>query len=183
MTQFAAFLRGINVGGHHVVKMEDLCRRFRSLGFSEVSSYQASGNVVFSTPKDDFRRITKSVENELARWLGGEPSVMVRSLSDLREIVRLDPFRTHRSPEAKPYVTFLSEAPSTRVHLPLVSPHRDVEVVLIRGADAFSLSRPWNGRSGYPNNFLESTLGVRGTTRNWATVEGVAALSKPSGSS
>ena len=48
MHRFVAFLRGINVGGHIVVK-EKLKEAFTSLGFQNVSTYKQSGNVVFET--------------------------------------------------------------------------------------------------------------------------------------
>src|SRR5512144_450049 len=47
MTQYVVFLRGVNVGGHNLVKTSDICRRLASRGFSNVKGYKQSGNIIF----------------------------------------------------------------------------------------------------------------------------------------
>lgn len=47
---YVAFLRGINVGGHAVIRMSELQRAFEGLGFENVRTVLASGNVIFDPP-------------------------------------------------------------------------------------------------------------------------------------
>jgi uncharacterized protein (DUF1697 family) len=65
MTQYAAFLRGINVGGRKPVKMEDLRKAFAALGFQNVKTMLASGNVLFDTVVPRADALVKSIEEIL----------------------------------------------------------------------------------------------------------------------
>ena len=49
MTTYIAFLRGINVGAHNRMKMDELRALFESLDYDDVETYIQSGNVVFET--------------------------------------------------------------------------------------------------------------------------------------
>ena len=86
MRQFIAFLRGINVGGHRV-KMDRLRALFEELGLTDVSTFIASGNVVFGTDAEDIEAITGQIERHLARELGYEVAIFLRSPAQLNEIV------------------------------------------------------------------------------------------------
>jgi uncharacterized protein (DUF1697 family) len=68
MTQYFAFLRVINVGGHKV-KMNILREKFESLGFSRIETFIASGNVVFESPFLDIKTLEKMIETELKKLL------------------------------------------------------------------------------------------------------------------
>jgi uncharacterized protein (DUF1697 family) len=52
-TSYVALLRGINVGGKNIIKMETLKQCFVDMGFSDVKTYIQSGNVIFKTQKSD----------------------------------------------------------------------------------------------------------------------------------
>src|SRR5260221_10646488 len=55
--KYIAFLRGINVGGNNLIKMSDLKKQFEDLGFTNVQTVIASGNVIFETDKKNFNKI------------------------------------------------------------------------------------------------------------------------------
>lgn len=173
--QYVAFLRGINVGGHNLLKMKDLCQRLVSLGFNNVSSYKQSGNIIFETLDDDSNIISKGIQRELYKLLRSEVRVFLRTVPQVEEIVQLNPFKEIKSHTTKLFVTFLSDKPHRKPKLPLKSPNMEVEVILIRNREAFSLAYKKNGRFGVPNNFIEARLGVSATTRNWTTLEGIKA--------
>jgi uncharacterized protein (DUF1697 family) len=69
MHRFVAFLRGINVGGHTVVK-EKLKEIFTSQGFQNVSSYKQSGNVIFEADSPDPQEVKTKIEEKLLTDLG-----------------------------------------------------------------------------------------------------------------
>ena len=170
--RYGAFLRGINVGKHKRVRMEDLRSAFSLLGFSRVETYIQSGNVFFDTPEKNLPQMTAVIQEALQKLIGGEVPVFIRSLVALNEILRQDPFRVVKSSdESKRFICFLSHEIKDKIRLPLFSPNKDVEIIAIRGADLFGLIHPYKGRSGYPGNFIEAALDVRMTTRFWETLQ------------
>jgi uncharacterized protein (DUF1697 family) len=64
MPRYIAFLRAINVGGH-TVKMDVLRQHFAALGFSNVETFIASGNVVFETTAKNTRTLEQKIEKHL----------------------------------------------------------------------------------------------------------------------
>ena len=172
-----AFLGGINVGGHNLLKMEDLCKRFVALGYSDVSSYKQSGNIIFETPEVDLSAIGKGIQGELFDLVGRDVKVFLRTMSQIKEIVRQDPFKEVMARTTKLYVTFLSDEPSRRPKVPLRSSGNTVEIIYLRNRAAFCLCRNKEGRYSYPNDFVEARLGVLATTRSWTVVKGIAASS------
>ena len=92
--RYVAFLRGINVGGHKPLKMADLRKAFEDLGFADVRTVQASGNVVFEAGgEEDSGAVAALIETELERMLDAPIGVIVRPLADLERLVASDPFR------------------------------------------------------------------------------------------
>ena len=111
MPQYIAFLRGVNVGGHRV-KMDRLRSLFEELNLSDVSTFIASGNVIFSTETDDVDALTDRIECHLAQGLGYEVPTFLRSPKQLAAIAALNPNEAEvggRSPSSH-YVIFLRVA-------------------------------------------------------------------------
>ena len=67
---YVALLRGINVGGKNLIRMEDLRTCFEEHGFAGARTYIASGNVLFETTATDPRRLTKRIEAALSKEMG-----------------------------------------------------------------------------------------------------------------
>ena len=88
MPQYAAFLRAVNVG-KRLVKMETLRTAFDQMGFSNVQTVIASGNVVFETPQKRVSRIEQAIENGLEDALGFDVTTFVRTGPELRELAEL----------------------------------------------------------------------------------------------
>ncbi len=110
MTEYVAFLRGINVGGHMLVPMERLKQAFESLRFTNVQTVLASGNVLFQAPPTAVGTLGKRIEKTLETRLGKKIGVLVRSLDRLQRLAASEPFRdADVSPETRLYVTFLPE--------------------------------------------------------------------------
>lgn len=65
--QYVAFLRGINVGGHGLIKMIDLKKAFEKMGFENVRTLLASGNVVFESEQTDNKALTTEIESFLKK--------------------------------------------------------------------------------------------------------------------
>ncbi len=91
MPQYVALLRGINVGGHRV-KMDDLRALFEALKFSDVSTFIASGNVIFSARSGDRKALEKRIESHLGKSLGYGVDTFVRTPAELTVIAAFRPF-------------------------------------------------------------------------------------------
>ncbi len=86
--RYAALLRGINVGGHRV-KMDRLRAVIGELGYTDVKTLIASGNVVFSTESDDVPALEAEIEAHLLAELGYEVATFLRTPDQLAEVVSI----------------------------------------------------------------------------------------------
>jgi uncharacterized protein (DUF1697 family) len=111
--RYAAFLRGINVGGTRVGK-DDLCAPFTALGFEDVTTFRASGNVIFEAPSQPATALAKKIEKALADDLGfTKARTFIRTTTDMRALAADDPFP--REPDQKLHVLFCLERPPAKV--------------------------------------------------------------------
>ena len=173
-----AFLRAVNVGGRGVVKMDALRDAFAAAGCGNTRTFIASGNVLFDASPRDVRRLVAAARARVGALLGAEPDVIVRTGRELREMVENRPITQRQMGDgATLYVALMAAAPRSTPELPLLVEKEGLELVAIRGADAFVVCRRLpNGRSGSPGAFVEARLGVRATTRNWNTIERIVSL-------
>ena len=180
MTTYLAMLRGINVGGKALVKMDALRLLVTGLEHSNVSTYIQSGNVIFDSRKGTAATIAAGIEARIVTDLGMQVSVMVRSGDELAGIVQKNPFLPGADP-ATLYVIFLASPPEgaslTRLDPKQVVPD-EFRVV---GRDIYARYPNGYGRSKMTNTFFENRLRLRGTARNWNTVLKLATLAGAKG--
>jgi uncharacterized protein (DUF1697 family) len=91
MARYVAFLGAINVGGH-VVKMDQLCTIFEQAGCKGVSSFIASGNVIFSTSKRNRVALESWLAKQLEGNLGYKVPTFLRTPDEVRSAAEYDPF-------------------------------------------------------------------------------------------
>ncbi|UXA16872.1 DUF1697 domain-containing protein [Mycobacterium sp. SMC-4] len=107
MTRYAAFLRGVNVGGINL-KMTDVARALEHAGFGAVKTILASGNVLLDSPLPA-ADVRATAEQTLRDEFGYTAWVLVYARDDLAAISAAFPFERevdgHHS-----YVTFVSDA-------------------------------------------------------------------------
>jgi uncharacterized protein (DUF1697 family) len=85
--RYLALLRGVNVGGNNLVKMADLRSAFEGMGFEDVSTYIASGNVLFRAPRQKRGALATRVESELSRRYGSELKAVLLTEAHLKRVV------------------------------------------------------------------------------------------------
>jgi uncharacterized protein (DUF1697 family) len=96
MAKHIAFLKAINVGGH-TVKMDRLKKLFEIMGFENVETFIASGNVVFETKSKSVDSIRKQIETELEKSLGYKVATFIRTTKELfRQQTKLFVHRSSR---------------------------------------------------------------------------------------
>ncbi|PYS23279.1 MAG: DUF1697 domain-containing protein [Acidobacteria bacterium] len=177
--KYIAFLRGINVGGHKLIKMEALAAAFTAAGFRNVKTYIASGNVIFESRATKVDGLEKKAERKLLETFGHEIAVVIFSIAELQALIESDPLKAFDShSDVMLVVTFLKQR-VLRVKLPLESKTENLEVFAIQDRAAFTVARrKKTGWFGFPNNFIEKKLGCAATTRQWRTVEKVVAVAE-----
>ncbi len=109
MPRYVAFLRAINVDGHHTVKMATLCQAFEAMDFTEVTSYIASGNIIFTSAARNINLLEDRIEAGLMQALAQEVIPFVRTTSDLARITKFKAFPASRiGPADQLGILFLS---------------------------------------------------------------------------
>jgi uncharacterized protein (DUF1697 family) len=171
MPRYAAFLRAINVGGH-TVKMSDLRASIQGLGFDNVETFIASGNVIFDSPETNGGKLESTIERALEADLGYPVETFVRSMGELAAIGSHDPFERAdpASDDRSVYVAFLGRRPTTEAIQRLVELATDADTFAVVGREAYWLRRGGIGASRFSGGFLEKTLGMAATVRGLSTI-------------
>jgi uncharacterized protein (DUF1697 family) len=171
MPRYAAFLRAINVGGH-TVKMADLRASIHALGFDNVETFIASGNVIFDSPETNEGKLESTIERALEADFGYPVETFVRSMADLAGIEARDPFARERAANdgRSVYIAFLDRPPTAEAIRRLVSLGTDDDTFAVVEREAFWLRRGGIGTSKFSSGFLEKTLGMPATLRGLPTI-------------
>jgi uncharacterized protein (DUF1697 family) len=130
-----------------------------------VVTHKQSGNVIFETNESDSEAVRIGIEKQLRRLLGYDVAVFIRTFAQLQEMVKKrSHFRLNEGTSLM--VTMLpSSTPEPIPDLPLTIPKSTAQVVSASGSEVFSLTHG-GGEGGLPNQFLESKLKAKTTTRN-----------------
>ena len=170
MPVMISMLRGVNVGGHNMIKMDALRALYESLGLRDAQTYVQSGNVVFRTQAKDPASLSKKIEDGIERGFGFRPSVIVRTAPEMRDVVARNPFAKRAGIEpGKLVVTFLAGDPAPEARAKLLGINVGPEEVRIDGRELYIYFPDGMGRSKlWP--LIEKALKTPGTGRNWNTV-------------
>jgi uncharacterized protein (DUF1697 family) len=179
MTIYVALLRGINVSGQKSIKMEDLKKTFEALHYKSVTTYIQSGNVVFGSVATNTALLQTRIENKLLKTFGFKVLVIVKTLKEIEEAIKQNPFKKIKAQEGeKLHVTFLVGSPAKDAADNLAAVKNDVDEIRLLGSEVYILCRNGYGKTLFSNTFIEKKLMVSATTRNWATVEKLFSLGK-----
>jgi uncharacterized protein (DUF1697 family) len=171
MPQYIALLRGINVSGQKIIKMDKLRAVFESIGFTKVSTYIQSGNVIFDSDEEDAGVVRERIVQELLSQLTFDIPVIIRTPGELQEVVHATPYPVVNEAENEQrYVTLLAQAPTEAALAKLFAAQSAVDEYQVKGLTVYLLIRKNYGDSKFSNNFIEKKLGMSATTRNWETV-------------
>jgi uncharacterized protein (DUF1697 family) len=173
MPRYIALLRGVNVGGR-TVKMDKLRAVLTALGFDDVETLIASGNVLFRSPSRGDAALEKKIEAALAEAFGFAVKTMVRSAAEMQRIAALEPFGRLGDSDTL-HVAFL-HSPPPKDGLAKVLALRDANTDMT--LDGRELYFKVTGRFSDSVAFrspIEKLLGVAMTVRNANTVRKLAA--------
>jgi uncharacterized protein (DUF1697 family) len=175
MPKYVAFLRAINVGGH-TVKMDHLRGLFEALGFSNVETFIASGNVIFDSKSKATKSLEKRIEEHLQETLGYKVATFIRSTSELAEVASYKPFSDAElnTEGSVLYIGFLEDSPGDEARQKLLSFKTNVDEFHVSGREVYWLCRKKFSESEFSGARLEKTLGMQATLRNSTTVRKLA---------
>jgi len=166
VARYIAFLRAINVGGH-VVKMETLRAHFTELGFTDVSTFIASGNVIFEAPVQA-SRLEKKIEEHLQAALGYEVDTFLRTPDQVRQVIAAAELKLGRflAKGANVYIGFLRKLPSEAQQKQTVALSNEVDVLSFHNRELFWLCHESMAQTTITPPKLAKALGGPTTTRN-----------------
>jgi uncharacterized protein (DUF1697 family) len=171
MTTHLALLRGINVSGHNMIKMEALKTALENIGFQNVVTYIQSGNVFVDTNEENAPAVGFKIKQEIFKVFGHEVPIVVVGKSDLETCFRNNPFLKEKDVDIKKlYVAFVSmQLRSDCINdlkMSQVKPdeaHIDENRIYIKYAVGA-------GKTRLDQKYIEKKLNVISTIRNWNTV-------------
>jgi uncharacterized protein (DUF1697 family) len=166
---YAALLRAVNLAGRNRVPMGELRERLTALGLDDVATHLQSGNVVFRTTKSA-KDVAAAIENEIAAAFDVRSTVILRTAAQLKKAAGANPFLADESDPRKLLVVFLDGAPGAAAGKKLDPDRSPGDRFALKGRELYLHLPNGFGRSKLTIDYLEKTLGVRGTGRNWATV-------------
>lgn len=174
--RYVAFLRGINLGNRRI-KMDELRKVVEALGYDNVATYIASGNVIFDVHSKDPDALEPELENHLREELGYEVDTFVRSLEDLEAIDATSIFPSAgEDPENRIHVMFLKEEADEGIEDNLQKLETEDDSFRVAGREAYWLRRGRMSDSAVSINDLSKALdGKTNTMRNMNTVRRIVA--------
>lgn len=171
MPNYIAMLRGINVSGHKIIKMERLRASFGALGFSNVKTYIQSGNVVFAASSNSEATLAGKIEKKIVDDYGFAVPVLLKTAQEMEIVIKRNPFPEVPAVDyGRLHVTFLAgDPPKTALELlrPLAVAAEQFHIL---GREIYLYCPNGYGNSKLSNAPIERKLSVGATTRNWKTV-------------
>ncbi|NTU80390.1 MAG: DUF1697 domain-containing protein [Chloroflexales bacterium] len=142
MQQYIALLRGINVGGHRV-SMTDLRQHFAELGFANVTTFIASGNVIFDSAERDAGQLEATIAGHLQARLGYEVATFLRTPQELAAIAACAPFSDPGldAGTATLSIMFLPAVPPAALHDQLQACETPMDALHVHGREIYWLCR------------------------------------------
>lgn len=175
METFISMLRGINVSGQKKIQMSDLKSLYEDLAFREVSTYIQSGNVIFKTSRRiPEQALATKIQAAIRQKYRFDVPVIIRSLEEMSSILAGNPFTDIETNRL--YITLLNEAPAAERIKSIPVPENATCRFEVRGREIYLYEPDGYGNTRYSNNFFERALSVTATTRNWNTLNKLAAL-------
>ena len=164
-------LRGVNVGGHNMIKMDALKALCVSLKLKDPQTYVQSGNVIFSSGEKDLAKLAKRIQYAIEKSHGFRPGVVLRTAAELKEVVARNPFAKRSGIEpGKLLVNFLASHPAKDAREKALAIKIGPEEMHLIGREAYIYFPNGQGRSKFPWPAIERALGTSGTGRNWNSV-------------
>ncbi|MGI5059215.1 DUF1697 domain-containing protein [Treponema pectinovorum] len=170
---YIALLRGINVGNSVKISMKELKASFEQCGFSNVTTYINSGNVIFKS-NDKKNIITQNIEKSLHITTGNEVKVLVKTKTEMIKIANTIPSNWQNNDEQKTDVAYLFESIDNENiinELPIKKEY--IQLIYVKGALIWNVQRKDYNKS-HLNKIISHNLYKDMTIRNVNTARYLA---------
>jgi uncharacterized protein (DUF1697 family) len=168
--KYVALLRGINVGGKHIVPMKHLAEIFDAAKCVDVKTYIQSGNVIFTAPPKLASKLPAVLARAIEARFGFPVRVVLRSRDELAQVAAGNPFLKAGLPEKTLHVYFLADAP-TISGIESLDPNRSTsDRFHVCGREVYLHTPNGIGNTKLTSAYFDSKLSTIATARNWATV-------------
>ena len=179
MTVMISMLRGVNVGGHHKIKMDELRALYKSIKLEDPRTYVQSGNVIFRTKEKNAAQLAKKIQDAIEKKFGFRPEVILRTADEMRKAIAASPFSGRRDVEpGKLLITFLASEPGPEAQTTLASFKSYPEELHLKGREFYIYFPDGAGKSKLPWSQVEKFLKVTGTARNCNSVTKMLAIAE-----
>jgi uncharacterized protein (DUF1697 family) len=170
MSVLISMLRGVNVGGHHLIRMDVLKALCESLGMRSVQTYVQSGNVIFATNERDLDQLAVAIEDAIEQRCGFRCAVILRTVGEMRDVIRRNPFATRQGVDPRKLaVIFLAEDPGQEARDKVLAMKIEPEELRMEAREYYIYFPLGMGQSKAPAAIARA-LKVPGTGRNWNSV-------------
>lgn len=171
MTTHLALLRGINVSGHNMMKMDALKATLEAIGFQNVQTYIQSGNVFVDTDEENASAVGFKIKHEIFKAFGHEVPIVVISKNDLEACFKNNRFLKEKDvDEKKLYVAFVSTTLKNDAINDLKISQFKPDEASTDGNKIYIKYAVGAGKTRFDQKYIEKKLNVVATIRNWNTV-------------
>lgn len=171
MTTHLALLRGINVSGHNMIKMEALKTTLEAIGFKNVQTYIQSGNVFVDSEEENAEKVGFQIKQEIFKVFGHEVPIVVIGKLDLESCFKNNPFFREKDLDTnKLYIAFVSKALRSDTINDLKISQFKPDEASIDASRIYIKYAVGAGKTRFDQKYIEKKLNVTATIRNWNTV-------------
>lgn len=170
--RWIVLLRAVNLGARNKVPMAKLRSLLEDVGYRDVRTYIASGNVLFDGPRSG-AAVSRELERIVADSFGVDTIAIVRKPAELAAVVGAHPFGRDT---ARSHVVFLAKRPTAKAVESLAEADHSPDRAVVAGEDVYVQYGAGVQNARLSAARLERLLGVAATHRNWRTVVALADL-------
>ena len=171
MTKYLALLRGINVSGHNMIKMDALKKMLENMGFQNVETYIQSGNVFLESEEETAASVGFKIKQEIAKVFGYDVPVIMVSKTDLDLCFNNNSFLKEKDCDSKKlYVAFVSKELTPSAINDLKISNFKPDEAAIDTSRIYIKYAIGAGQTNLDQKYIEKKLNVVATIRNWNTV-------------
>jgi uncharacterized protein (DUF1697 family) len=165
---YIALLRGINVGGHRKLLMKDLKVLLANIGFTNISTYIQSGNVVFQYDTTiSNQELANQISNKIKDVYEYDVPVVIRTVDEIKSVTENAPYQSE--PIENRLIAYLNNIPNQEnIALANQVEFPPDEYQIMDNHIYFLFNQPIH-KSKINNNWFEKKLKITATTRNWKT--------------
>lgn len=171
MTKHLALLRGINVSGHNMIKMDALKKMLENMGFQNVETYIQSGNVFVDSEEEHVASVGFKIKQEIAKVFGHDVPVVMVTKSELEMCFINNLYLKEKDCDTKKlYVAFISKELSPLAINDLKISNFKPDEAAIDSSRIYVKYAVGAGKTKLDQKYIEKKLNVVATMRNWNTV-------------